>query len=393
MLYDHIKELAREWPDYLNTVTEDKLHRAYQLIYRHLREDLLSITPQQDHYKIHSSGGAGNITSGPWFAAFDKRVTLSSQNGFYVVFLFSVDMKRLVLELGFGTNQFVKYYGDNQNTLIKIREASVHLQKAVSNLVANFQDKEFISRLDTEESDLSTSRSNKLQIGYEKASIFNISYDIDTIENSTIISDYHNLLGLYKTIVDSGLVPQNDGLLVTTIDIGELENSIKEPEVKPYDPGKRTSPKTKESSNSSNNARSYSQNSKKIGDLGEQVVLDYEKTKLKRLNHLDLVEKVIHEEAQNNRPGWDITSYDDVGNIMRIEVKSSIGNSINDLILTVNEWNAATQYKDSYYLYLVTNLKPNKTPNIEIIQDPSSLLNQGKFNIDVASYKLKLYET
>jgi hypothetical protein len=77
---------------------------------------------------------------------------------------------------------------------------------------------------------------------------------------------------------------------------------------------------------------------------------------------------------------------------MRIEVKSSVGNTINDLIMTANEWKAANDYKGSYYLYLVTDLKPKKTPRIEVIRDPISILNDGKFNIDVASYKLKLYE-
>ncbi|MFT6908553.1 MAG: hypothetical protein ACJAS1_005255 [Oleiphilaceae bacterium] len=392
MFYEHVKELANEWPAYLSNVTEDKHHNAYKLINEYLREDLREITQKQSYYKIDSSGGAGNITSGPWFATFDTRVTSSSQNGFYVVFLFSIDMQRLVLELGFGTTQFTKFYGENKSTLAKIRAAAVHLQTTVSGLVDNFDDQSFTKRLDRRESDLSTKPTNRLQIGYEKASIFNISYDIDTIETSTIIDDYHNLLELYKSIVESGLVPISTELLISTLDTNELGNSIREPEVQPYEPGKRTAPKTKGNSNTSSNAGSYSQNSKKIGDLGEQVVLEYEKSKLKGLNRSDLAEKIVHEEAQNRRPGWDITSFNEHGEVMRIEVKSSIGSTINDLILTANEWNAANNYKDSYYLYLVTDLKPNKTPRIEVIKDPQSILNEGKFNIDVASYKLKLYE-
>lgn len=393
MLYEHIKELAEEWPLYLKNVTEDKNHKAYKLINVDLREDLRRVTKEQSYYKIDSSGGAGNITSGPWFATFDTRVTTSSQNGFYVVFLFSIDMQKLVLELGFGTTQFTKFYGDNKSTLAKIRAAAIHLQSNVSRIVDTFPNRSFTEKLDWNESDLSTKPKNRLQIGYEKASIFNISYDINTIESSTLIDDYHNFLELYRNIVESGLVPPSSELLVTSIDTNELENTIREPEVKSYEPGERKPPKKNAGSNKSNSTSSYSQNSKKIGDLGEQVVLAYEIKKLKEISRYDLVEQVVHEEANNNRPGWDITSFNSEGETIRIEVKSSIGSTINDLILTANEWSSAEHYKDSYYLYLVTDLKPHKMPSIEIIKDPWSLLKQGQFNAKVAAYKLMLYKS
>jgi hypothetical protein len=41
-------------------------------------------------------------------------------------------------------------------------------------------------------------------------------------------------------------------------------------------------------------------------------------------------------------------------------------------------------------LYLVTNLKPNKTPEIEALQNPFKLLNEGKLIFNIASYDLKL---
>jgi hypothetical protein len=165
-----------------------------------------------------------------------------------------------VLELGFGTTQFTKFYGQGKSGEAKIKDAAVRVQTSVSGLVDHFYDQDFAIRLDLGESDLATSPRNKLHIGYEKASIFNISYDIDTIETSTIIDDYHKLLELYKKIVESGLVPKSAELLVTTIDTNELKNSISELEVKPYDPGERSAPQTRGDSNSSSNAGSYSQN-------------------------------------------------------------------------------------------------------------------------------------
>jgi hypothetical protein len=386
-----MKELAEIWPSYKENIVENKDHRAFEIINKLLPDELEKQTPNSKNIQIDSSGGAGYITAGPWLAALDNRVTASPQTGYYVVFVFSVDMKKIVLELGYGTNQFTKFYGDNKDTREKIRNAAVLMQRLVSNLILNFKDQKFISRLSLDESDLSTTNRNTLQIGYEKASIFNISYDILSLKSSSIVSDYLKFLELYRSIVESGLAPSMDELFEQTLNLTTLIDSIPPPIVtsfEPRKPAKRSRP-----GNVSENTKNYrhSSNSKKIGDLGETVVLNYEISKLKTSNLQLLSTKVIHEEAENRRPGWDISSFDVKGNPILIEVKASTGNTINNLTITVKEWNAAIKHGDNYFLYLVTNLKPNKTPEIEIIQNPAKLLNEGKFILNIASYDLKLF--
>jgi hypothetical protein len=42
----------------------------------------------------------------PWIATFDTRITSSAAQGYYFVYLYSVDMKSLFLCFGLGTTQF-----------------------------------------------------------------------------------------------------------------------------------------------------------------------------------------------------------------------------------------------------------------------------------------------
>lgn len=60
------------------------------------------------------------------------------------------------------------------------------------------------------------------------------------------------------------------------------------------------------------NSYRYSKKSDKVGKLGEQVVVEYEKRKLLKAGRSDLAEKVNwHRDDESNRtPGWDVTSYD-----------------------------------------------------------------------------------
>lgn len=137
-------------------------------------------------------------------------------------------------------------------------------------------------------------------------------------------------------------------------------------------------------------ARSTKGNTKLIGDLGERIVLDYERKRLIAAGRVDLAEKIIHEEAVGNRPGWDISSFDEAGIPIQIEVKSSVSSTINSLVMTSNEWSAASNKRESYHLYLVTGVNKGGAKKIEIIQNPFELSGSGEVELEVLSYNLKL---
>jgi hypothetical protein len=63
--------------------------------------------PFIDHnqYIVTGSVGQGNWASVPWIAIMNKNITNSTQRGYYIVYLFSEDMKRLYLTLAQGVTE------------------------------------------------------------------------------------------------------------------------------------------------------------------------------------------------------------------------------------------------------------------------------------------------
>ncbi|MDG1728095.1 MAG: DUF3578 domain-containing protein [Emcibacteraceae bacterium] len=85
-----ILKIANLWPAYYKGVTEDKDHEAYKLLIHELPLAISALNEQYKFLTTGSSGGAGNITRGPWAATYDTRITSKPTEGYYVVFLFSV---------------------------------------------------------------------------------------------------------------------------------------------------------------------------------------------------------------------------------------------------------------------------------------------------------------
>ncbi len=61
-----------------------------------------------DNYEVTGSSGKGNWTTVPWIAVMNKQITTSTQRGYYIVYLFSDDMKRLYLTFAQGVTETPK---------------------------------------------------------------------------------------------------------------------------------------------------------------------------------------------------------------------------------------------------------------------------------------------
>jgi hypothetical protein len=89
--------------------------------------------------------------------------------------------------------------------------------------------------------------------------------------------------------------------------------------------------------------------------------------------------------------GGNITSFDDKGEEIFIEVKASVGDTVLTANLTVNEWNAARTpaRSERYFIYLVTNALSAK-PSIERLPNPAALVGEGKITCEPIVYVLDL---
>lgn len=116
---------------------------------------------------------------------------------------------------------------------------------------------------------------------------------------------------------------------------------------------------TTENVNFKGNIVNFIQNNvenKRIGDLGELWVKKYENEKLVNLNKRELVNQIIHTSIkEGDGTGYDILSFDENGDKIYIEVKTTTGALNNAMFITRNELERSKEEKENYYLYRVYN--------------------------------------
>jgi hypothetical protein len=124
------------------------------------------------------------------------------------------------------------------------------------------------------------------------------------------------------------------------------------------------------------------------GLLGEQLVMERERKRLRRLGHLVAASRVKRVSLTSISEGYDISSFEDDGQTPRyLEVKSTIGTGwIVDISL--GEWKAAERLGDRYYLVRVIRLK--KTPEIVFFKNPFSLVADRLASKTEAGWRLDL---
>jgi len=117
---------------------------------------------------------------------------------------------------------------------------------------------------------------------------------------------------------------------------------------------------------------SYAHNeseNKRIGDLGELWVIDYEKNKLINLGKHNLARKIEHtSKEKGDGTGYDIISFDKSGKKIFIEVKTTKGNISSPFYVTRNELKKSEIEEENYFLYRVYNFNTqNNKANLLII--------------------------
>ena len=143
-------------------------------------------------YKQEASIGAGNLVEIPWICIFDREITLSAQNGYYIVFLFRSDMQGFYMSLNQGWTQYKNKYGtiDGRSEMYK---TSVRLKDYLKGVEGfTFDPINLLAR-------------NDLGKGYEIGNICSKYYEKVAIpEDDKFIDDLRNLVGIYREL--KGLV-------------------------------------------------------------------------------------------------------------------------------------------------------------------------------------------
>jgi len=88
----------------------------------------------------------------------------------------------------------------------------------------------------------------------------------------------------------------------------------------------------------------------------------------------------------NTNAGYDILSYNKDGSDRYIEVKSSTSKKLTSFFITEHELEIAKNYRENYYIYIVTDVS-GKKPKIRIINNPD-FSNDKKFRKTVENYSV-----
>lgn len=166
--------------------------KSWSLIVDAIPEEIRLKSSLSSDYLIVGSIGKGLMSETPWIGLFDTEVTKSAQTGYYVVYLFTSDLKGVYLSLGIGWTQYENAYGIKTGK-IRIKENAKKARVVLRGI------------LDYSTREIDLKASGQLTKGYEQGNICSKYYSIDSLpEDSVLIDDLRNFIGLYKEL--KGLV-------------------------------------------------------------------------------------------------------------------------------------------------------------------------------------------
>jgi 5-methylcytosine-specific restriction protein A len=137
----------------------------------------------------------------PWISIMDPEVTTTTQTGYYVVYLFSVDMKKVALSLNQGITFLTDELGQKKAIQELFRKASF-IRDRVGEYEKIFSD----TKIDLS-SGLSKSHRPKL---YEPGHAFGTVYETNNIPNEDkLVNDLKKILELYILLTHRGGLDTN----------------------------------------------------------------------------------------------------------------------------------------------------------------------------------------
>ena len=165
---------------------------------RHEVPDVIKkILPYSERYMAHGSVGQGNWARVPWVAVFDRLVTDTAQNGYYVVYLVKEDFSGAYLSLNQGVTIAKNLYGADEKEALRARAIDFLAR------LGKLPDSYIMGPVD-----LSTKSSSSLGAYYEQGSICAQYYARSDIPpDGTLEKDLKDFMDLYFVLATKDLLP------------------------------------------------------------------------------------------------------------------------------------------------------------------------------------------
>lgn len=193
VLKNRIKEVLATYLQERNNRSDQTQHRLSRLnivrdaIYENMDQSF------KDKYRVEGSIGQFNNWAWiPWLkiALKDKNVHISTQEGYYLVYLFDEQMDGVYLSLNQGWTYYKNKYGDNELANEKVQKVSTKLR----DLVCPRLNSDYMSNIDLK-------TEGKYGRGYEKSHIIGKYYSANNIpKDSVLIKDLEEMLQVYNDL-------------------------------------------------------------------------------------------------------------------------------------------------------------------------------------------------
>ena len=405
-LQEDILRFSSNWENYLEKCqktnggnkTDDEI---YKLFFYEIENKFKALIDERV-YKVKSSLGSGRVTAIPWIGIMHKEITESAQKGIYLVYLFSRNAKKCFSAMEIGAGQFNRIFGENSKSTERLKAAKYKFQNHFShyspfndeceiNLV-NAEDKKFIEKF----GELNKKPNFKID-NYIAGSFFAKEYSLNnSFLKENIQNDLKKYLNTYESIINDPLgISHIEYLLDSVYEKSDLPKKVNlDYEIPEFVPNPNLHKSDdrfhkKNSKSKNNNKYSFSIPSKKVGRAGEEYVFKFEYNKLVKAGRQDLALKIVKQfEILNDFPGYDIKSFNEKGDEIYIEVKSTKSEVKSYFEISRNELEASEKFKDQYFIYHVVDVLKN--PKImKSIQNPFMKIEKGEILKDPIMYQLR----
>ena len=186
-LSEQLKKFLNGWTQ--ATKEQFTKHPITTLFRQDIKDEINAIVKNSDPlFEVKASVGAGNWANVPWLSILNPKITSTTQDGIYPVYLFNADGSGFYLSLIQGTT--------NPTKLLGKRTAEKRAKKIKDFLLFNIPE---LSEWGQPDIDLRAG--TPLGKSYEKTNISAKYYDASAIpSNEILIEDLKSILNIYKKI-------------------------------------------------------------------------------------------------------------------------------------------------------------------------------------------------
>ena len=196
-----IKSILENYNKFRQTEAFKGTHDINQY-FSELRSEVesLAVVRSNSNLIVKSSYGKGNWAAVPWLSILDTRETSTTQDGTYVVILFSEDGRSCQIKLAQGVTQVKSQFK---------RKAPEELKRRADRIRTEIQSPELEDFLPSaKDFDLGSTSLARL---YETSTIFSKEYDVDDLPSDEVLeSVITHLVNAYQTYISNRLNKVDD---------------------------------------------------------------------------------------------------------------------------------------------------------------------------------------